>query len=75
MKLTIEPTDQVLEVNGVPARQWEGYAEDGTPVVCLITRVAVPESAGAEAHARFARELQEKPPPSASVSFPLRLIL
>jgi hypothetical protein len=29
MKITIENTTKITELNGVPARLWEGFAEDG----------------------------------------------
>lgn len=75
MKLILEPTAQIVEVNGVPCRQWEGKTESGTTVAAFITRVAVPEDAGAEAHREFERELTEKPAPRADMTFPLRLVL
>jgi len=31
MKLTIEHTDRIVEVNGVPARVWEGVSDTGIP--------------------------------------------
>jgi hypothetical protein len=73
VRLTIEPTTQVVTVNGVQTRVWEGQTQNGTPVTLFIARVAVPEGAPAEVHAQFARELAEQRPPT--VSWPARLIL
>src|SRR5208283_504827 len=41
MKITIENTTILAELNGVPARVWEGKTESGIPVICWITRIAV----------------------------------
>lgn len=74
MKLTIESTTRVITVNGVPARVWEGKSEDGIPVYCAITRVAVPEGAD---QSQFQRELvQHKLPSDAAVHcFPLKMVI
>jgi hypothetical protein len=61
MKMTIESTTRMVEVNGVPARVWEGKSERGVPVVCCITRIAVDKGAD---NSQFERELQEHKPPS-----------
>lgn len=74
MKLTIESTTRVINVNGVPARVWEGTSENGTPVYLAVTRVAVPEGAD---QAPFQKELQtHKGPSDAAVQcFPLRMVI
>lgn len=74
MKLTIESTEAVVTVNGVPARIWEGTSESGVRVFCLVTRVAVQRDQDCT---QFERELQEcRPPtPEALVLFPLRMLL
>lgn len=67
MKLTLRPTDQIVNIEtritrteqGFPARIWEGHDEHGFPVVAFITRVAVHEREAPEVHERFRRELQE----------------
>ncbi len=83
MKITIESTDQLIElVNGhatMPARVWEGTTETGIPVVCFVTRITpvvrepVPDSIAEE----FVRSLQEcRPPtPAARDVFDARMIL
>jgi hypothetical protein len=73
MKLTIENTPRIVEVNGVPARVWEGETESGIKVQCLITRVAVHKSQDCS---QFESELQETlPPRSEENAFPLRMVL
>jgi hypothetical protein len=72
MKITIESTGKIVQVNGVPAR-WEGRTDSGIPVHCFVTRIAVHNDAD---HSQFERELQECREPSADVAaIPLRLIL
>lgn len=74
MQITITSTDKIVELNGVPARLWEGHTSSGIPVHCFVTRIAVPLDAD---HAQFERELQEcRPPINADVrGIPLRLVL
>lgn len=75
MKATLESTDRVIEVNGVPARVWQGVTAAGVPFVALITRVAVHRDAD---HGEFAAELQEEhaPPEEAAIrAFPARMVL
>ena len=76
MKLTIESTTKIVEVNGVPARVWEGQTDSGIPVHCFITRVAVENGRVAADYSQFERELKECVPPSAALeAIPLRLII
>ena len=73
MKLQIESTTKIVQVNGVPARIWEGETESGIPVHCYVTRVAVASDAD---HEEFERELEEHRVPSVDVqAIPLSLIL
>lgn len=73
MKITIESTNKTVELNGVPARIWEGHTESGIPVHCFVTRLAVPNDADCS---QFERELEEHKPPSADVtSYPLRMLI
>lgn len=82
MKITIESTDRIVTVqsghagraNAVPARVWQGTTESGIPVVCCITRVAVPAGHPTE---EFERELQEHAPPNehAVKGIPLSMII
>ena len=73
MKITVESTSKIVELNGVPARIWEGKTESGIPVHCYVTRIAVAKDKDSF---EFARDLQEHRPPSAEVeAIPLRMIL
>ncbi len=73
MKITIESTDKIVELNGVPARIWEGTTKAGIPMHAYITRVAVREDADAD---EFERELAEQKKPSEAVQgIPLSMIL
>lgn len=74
MKITIESTERVVEVNGVPARVWEGVSEGGVEVFCLVTRIAVKKDADCS---QFDHELAEQRAPSIDGvrSFPLRMVL
>ena len=72
MKLTIENTDKIITLDGVPARIWKGWTDSGIPVLCYVTRIAV---AIEEDSRVFETELQGHHPPSADVrSIPLKMI-
>lgn len=60
MKITMESTDQVTHLDGVPVRVWNGQTGAGTEVVVFVHRLAVPEWAD---NSPFERELQECLPP------------
>jgi hypothetical protein len=76
MKITIESTSKIVELNGVPARIWEGTTDTGVQVHCFVTRIAVHEDANEFDVSQFERELMEQKPPSATVyAFPLSMIL
>ncbi len=76
MKVTLESTSKVVELNGVPARIWEGTTEGGVEVHAYVTRIAVREDVIPEEMAIFERELLEQRAPSLAVqSIPLRLII
>ncbi len=76
MKLSIEPTSKIVTLNGVPARIWEGRADDGTPVHVFVARVGVPADEPAEVLERFEQALEVVRPPSAEVkAYPARLVL
>jgi hypothetical protein len=75
MKLIIENSEQIVEVNGVPARVWLGRTESGIDVQCLITRIAVLKT---DDCSQFDRELHEQAAPRSALltdAFPLRMIL
>jgi hypothetical protein len=64
MKITIENTTNLVTVNDVPARIWEGHTESGIPVHCYITRIAVHRD---EDTSQFEAELKEQRVPSAVI--------
>lgn len=73
MKITIESTSKIVNVNGVPARVWEGASESGVQVHCFVTRIAVRDT---DDCSQFERELEEHRKPSVDVaSLPVSLIL
>ena len=80
MRVAIESTTKIVQVDGVPARIWEGTTNTGIPVLFYVTRVMPklkkddPENAGA--FEAFERELIECAVPSAvAKEIPLNLIL
>lgn len=76
MELIIESTSKTVEINGLPARVWEGRTASGIPVHCFITRVAVAEGLPAASYSEFEKELAEQRKPSVGVeAIPLRFIL
>jgi hypothetical protein len=74
MKITIESTTKIVELNGVPARVWEGHTESGIPVHCFITRIAVNNQENTE---EFDKQLKEhQAPRNADIeSYPLRMLI
>lgn len=74
MKIEIRSTDRIVDVNGVPARVWEGTSEAGVKVICLVARIAVPADQDQQ---QFQRELQEHAAPSRAAvdAFPLRMLI
>lgn len=73
MEITLHQTSKIVELNGVPARIWEGETASGIPVHAYITRIAVHND---ERHEEFEKELQEQRTPSVAVqAFPLRMVL
>ena len=60
MKIVIEATDKLTELDGVPVRLWEGVTDRGVPCKVFVHRIAVHDS---EDQTAFRQELQEKLPP------------
>lgn len=42
MRLTIESTPALVEIDGVPCRVWKGTAETGEAVCVYVHRIGVP---------------------------------
>ena len=73
MRITVDSTTKIVELNGVPARIWEGNTDSGIPVHCYVTRIAVLDTDDRE---EFERELSVCREPSPVVdAIPLRLIV
>ncbi len=69
------PTDRMTEINGTPARVWEGHTGNGVPVFCLITRIGVREDFDSS---ELDSELKEQRVPCSlevSRAVPMRMIL
>jgi len=65
MKITIESTTKITNLDGVPARVWEGETESGIKLHCYITRIAIDKD---EVRAdEFQNELQEQKVPSTEI--------
>jgi hypothetical protein len=62
MRVTLEPTPLILEVNGTHCRQWTGTTDTGQPVVALVVAIGVPENAPPAEVERFHRELRASVP-------------
>lgn len=60
MKLTIESTDHLTYLGGVPVRVWKGRTEGGVECLVFVHRLAVDRAADT---AEFDRELREQLPP------------
>lgn len=41
MKIALESTDILVEIQGVPARKWEGYTVDGLPIIAYVALIGV----------------------------------
>jgi hypothetical protein len=65
MELMLTSTTKIVQVNGVPARIWEGVSAAGIPCHAYITRVAV---ANEEDTRQFEEELQECRAPTSEVA-------
>lgn len=72
MKITLESTTQMVQVNGIPVRVWEGKTESGIPVFAMITRVGVHKDQDCS---QFEQELKECKAPVMVHSWPARMIL
>lgn len=57
MKIEIEPTDRIENVNGVPARLWKGKSDRGVPVWAWINTVQ-PQTHDLQQLADFDRDLR-----------------
>ncbi len=74
MKMTLSSTTKIVELNGVPARIWEGQTEKGIPIHAFVTRVAVHKDDDA---AELEKELQEHTAPRNAdiAAYPARMVI
>jgi hypothetical protein len=73
MKITIESTGRIVNLEGIDCRLWEGTTERGVKIECLIPRVAARDD---QDLSQFEAELKEQRAPSFRESaFPLRMLL
>lgn len=73
MRIALHSTTKIVQLNGVPARIWEGTNEAGVKVHAYITRLACDAAAD---QSEFQKQLQEHSPPSPEIeAIPLRLII
>lgn len=56
MKVTIESTPDIVEVDGRRARIWAGLTQAGVPVLCYIWTIS-PQTHDEAINEQFAREL------------------
>ena len=73
MKITITSTSNLITINGMQCRLWEGTTESGIKIHALIARIACEKDdprAG-----ELGNELIESHPPKEEYSYPLRMIL
>ena len=73
MKIEIESTEKIVELNGVQTRVWDGKTDSGIPVHCFMVRISPQTHENIE---QFEKELKEQKAPSADIlSYPLRMVL
>jgi len=70
VKISIEVTDKLTMIAGVPVRLWEGITENGVKCKVFVHRIAVHKDEDSE---QFEQELAEQLPPGRHVD--LRNIL
>jgi hypothetical protein len=79
MEILIHSTDRIVTVKNkagaeIPGRIWEGETDSGIPVVCVVTRIAIPKD---QDQTQFKAELQEHAAPTdlAVKAFPIRMLI
>lgn len=70
MKIILESTSQVVNLDGVETRVWEGKTESGIPLTAFIARVAVDQD---DDYEQLEAELKSQRAPT--VHWPLRMVL
>jgi hypothetical protein len=73
MEITLHNTTKIVDLNGIPARIWEGHTDSGIPVHAYITRIGV---AVGEDQQAFESQLSAASAPSPPMEkLPLRLLI
>ena len=74
MRIILESTTEVTEVDGLPCRIWEGHTESGIACHAWLTRIAVHED---EDRSQFEAELAEcRTPTNPDIdAWPNRMVL
>lgn len=60
MKLMLESTDELTEIDGVPVRVWRAWTVAGIECIAFVHRIAVAEGLDMR---EFDRHLHLQPPP------------
>lgn len=58
MKIIMDSTNEIVTVNGIPARLWEGKTESGIKCFALIAKIGVADDKSTD-HSQFEKELKE----------------
>jgi hypothetical protein len=61
MKITIESTREIVAIDGIEARLWNGRTAGGIRCTVFVCRIAVHKD---ESQDEFQRELQDRPVPA-----------
>jgi hypothetical protein len=73
MKITVESTTKIVELNGLQCRVWEGETDKGVKLHAFIPVVAAHEG---QDLSQFDKDLREQQPPSTDVeSYPQRMMV
>lgn len=72
MKIELQSTSQIVWLDGVQCRVWEGTTAGGVAIVAFIPRVACKREAD---NTVLERELVEQPEPRPLVMWPPRMVL
>jgi hypothetical protein len=69
LEITLRNTEEIVKVDGVRARIWQGTTSTGIEVVAFVTRLAVRDGQGNDAYDEFEKELREVTPPCADAQY------
>ena len=64
MKIIIENTDKIVNLNGIPVRIWEWHTDSGIKINAFIYRIAINNDETDSVINQFKTELQEQKPPN-----------